>query len=82
MLQNPGGIAVGRKSDIIICKCVKETVNYGGCIASVKLNECIKRVCAKIRGNRGTRRKTYPGATLSTSYPTWTGLGSDPGVHG
>ena len=64
MLQNPGRIAVGRKSDIIICKCVKETVNYGGCIASVKLNECIKRVCGKIRGNRGTLRKTYPGATL------------------
>jgi hypothetical protein len=36
MLQNPGQIAVGSKSDIIIRVLCKKTVNYGGCIASVK----------------------------------------------
>jgi hypothetical protein len=36
MLQIPGRIAAGNKSDIVIRVLFKETVNYGGCIASVK----------------------------------------------
>jgi len=36
MLQNPGQIAVGSMSNIIIRVLFKESVNYGGCTASVK----------------------------------------------
>jgi hypothetical protein len=32
--------------------------------------------------NRSTRRKTCPSATLSTTNPTWTGPGSNPGLRG
>jgi hypothetical protein len=32
--------------------------------------------------NRRTRGKTCPSATLSTTNPTWTDLGSNPGPHG
>jgi hypothetical protein len=32
--------------------------------------------------NRSTRRKTCPSATLSTTHPTWTAQGSNPGVRG
>jgi hypothetical protein len=32
--------------------------------------------------NRSTRRKTCPSATLSTTNPTWTDLGSEPGLRG
>ena len=37
----------------------------------------------KLRGeNRITQRKTYPSATLSTTNPTWTDPGSNPGLRG
>jgi hypothetical protein len=32
--------------------------------------------------NRSTRGKTYPSATISTSNPTWTDPGSNPGLRG
>jgi hypothetical protein len=32
--------------------------------------------------NRSTRRKTCPSATLSTTNPTWTDPGSNPGLSG
>jgi hypothetical protein len=32
--------------------------------------------------NRSTRGETCPSATLSTTYPTWTDPGSNPGLHG
>ena len=32
--------------------------------------------------NRSTRRKICPSATLSTTNPTWTGLGVNPGLRG
>jgi hypothetical protein len=32
--------------------------------------------------NRRTRGKTCPGATLSTTNPTWTDPGSNPGLRG
>jgi hypothetical protein len=32
--------------------------------------------------NRSTRGKTFPSATLSTTNPTWTDPGSNPGLHG
>jgi hypothetical protein len=32
--------------------------------------------------NRGTRRKTCPSATLSTTNPTWIDLGANPGLRG
>jgi hypothetical protein len=32
--------------------------------------------------NRRTRRKTCPSATLSTTNPTWTEPGSNPGLRG
>jgi hypothetical protein len=32
--------------------------------------------------NRTTRRKTCPSATLSTTNPTWTDPGSNPGLRG
>jgi hypothetical protein len=32
--------------------------------------------------NRRTRRKTCPSATLSTTNPTWTDLGANPGLRG
>ena len=32
-------------------------------------------------GNRSTRRKTCPSATLSTTNPTWTDPGSKPGLR-
>jgi hypothetical protein len=32
--------------------------------------------------NQRTRGKTCPSATLSTTNPTWTDLGSNPGLHG
>jgi hypothetical protein len=32
--------------------------------------------------NRSTQRKTCPSATLSTTNPTWTDPGSNPGLHG
>jgi hypothetical protein len=31
--------------------------------------------------NRSTRRETCPSATLSTTNPTWTDLGSNPGLR-
>jgi hypothetical protein len=31
--------------------------------------------------NRSTRRKTCPTATLCTKNPTWTDLGSNPGLR-
>jgi hypothetical protein len=34
------------------------------------------------RENRRTRRKTCPSATLSTTNPTWTDLGVNPGLCG
>jgi hypothetical protein len=34
------------------------------------------------RGNRSTRKKTCPSATLSTTNPTWPDLGSNPGRRG
>jgi hypothetical protein len=34
------------------------------------------------RGNRNTRRKTCPSATLSTTNPTWPDPGSNPGCRG
>jgi hypothetical protein len=33
------------------------------------------------RGKPTTRRKTYPSATLSTIYPTWTDSRSNPGLR-
>jgi hypothetical protein len=33
-------------------------------------------------GNRSTRVKTCPSATLSTTNPTWTDPGSNPGLRG
>jgi hypothetical protein len=33
-------------------------------------------------GNRSTRGKTCPSATLSTTNPTWTNPGSNPGLRG
>jgi hypothetical protein len=33
------------------------------------------------RENRSTRRKTCPSATLSTTNPTWTDPGSNPGLR-
>jgi hypothetical protein len=33
-------------------------------------------------GNRRTRRKTCPSATLSTTNPTWIGPGAKPGLRG
>jgi hypothetical protein len=33
-------------------------------------------------GNRSTRRKTCPSATLSTINPPWTDPGSNPGLRG
>jgi hypothetical protein len=33
-------------------------------------------------GNRRTRRKTCPSATLSTTNPTWTNLGANPSRRG
>jgi hypothetical protein len=35
-----------------------------------------------IRENRSTREKTCPIATLSTTNPTWTDLGTNPGLRG
>jgi hypothetical protein len=32
--------------------------------------------------NRSTRGKTCPSVTLSTTNPTWTDPGSNPGLHG
>jgi hypothetical protein len=32
-------------------------------------------------GNRSTRGKTCPSATLSTTNPTWTDLGLNPGLR-
>jgi hypothetical protein len=32
--------------------------------------------------NRSTRRKSCPSATLSTTNPTWTDPGSNPGLRG
>jgi hypothetical protein len=32
--------------------------------------------------NRRTRRETFPSATSSTTNPTWTTLGSNPGLSG
>jgi hypothetical protein len=32
--------------------------------------------------NRSTRGKSYPSATLSTTNPTWTDPGSNPGLRG
>jgi hypothetical protein len=32
--------------------------------------------------NRSTRGETCPSATLSTTNPTWTDLGSNPGLRG
>jgi hypothetical protein len=32
--------------------------------------------------NRGSRRKTCPGATLSTTNPTWIDPGANPGLRG
>jgi hypothetical protein len=32
--------------------------------------------------NRSTRGKTCPSATLSTTHPTWTDLGSNAGLRG
>jgi hypothetical protein len=32
--------------------------------------------------NRSTRGKTCPSATLSTTNPTWTDRGSNPGLRG
>jgi hypothetical protein len=32
--------------------------------------------------NRSTRRETCPSATLSTTNPTWTDSGSNPGLRG
>jgi hypothetical protein len=32
--------------------------------------------------NRSTRTKTCPSATLSTTNPTWTDPGSEPGLRG
>jgi hypothetical protein len=32
--------------------------------------------------NRSTGRKTCPSATLSTTNPTWTDLGLNPGLRG
>jgi hypothetical protein len=32
--------------------------------------------------NRSNRGKTCPSATLSTTNPTWTDLGSNPGLRG
>jgi hypothetical protein len=32
--------------------------------------------------NQSTRRKTCPSATLSTTNPTWTDPGSNPGLRG
>jgi hypothetical protein len=32
--------------------------------------------------NRRTWRETYPSATLSTTNPTWTALGANPGFCG
>jgi hypothetical protein len=32
--------------------------------------------------HRSTRGKTYPSATLSTTNPTWTDPGSNPGLRG
>ena len=32
--------------------------------------------------NRSTRRKPGPSATLSTTKPIWTDLGSNPGLRG
>jgi hypothetical protein len=34
------------------------------------------------RRSRPTRSKTYPGATVSTTNPTCTGLASNPGLRG
>jgi hypothetical protein len=34
------------------------------------------------RENRSTRGKTCTGATLSTTNPTWTDPGSNPGLRG
>jgi hypothetical protein len=34
------------------------------------------------RGNRRTRRKTCPSATLSTTNPTWIDPGANPGLRG
>jgi hypothetical protein len=34
------------------------------------------------KGNRSTRRKTYPSATLSTTNPKWLDLSSNPGRRG
>jgi hypothetical protein len=34
------------------------------------------------RGNRSTRKKTYPSATLSTTNPTWLDPGLNPGRRG
>jgi hypothetical protein len=34
------------------------------------------------RGNQRILRKIYPGATLSTRNPTWTGLSGKPGLRG
>jgi hypothetical protein len=34
------------------------------------------------RGNRKTRRKTCPSATLSTTNPTWIDPGANPGLRG
>jgi hypothetical protein len=37
----------------------------------------------KVTGeNRSTRGKTCPSATLSTTNPTWTDPGSNPGLRG
>jgi hypothetical protein len=33
-------------------------------------------------GDRRTLRKTCPSATLSTTNPTWTDLGANPGLRG
>jgi hypothetical protein len=35
-----------------------------------------------VRGKPTTRRKPYPNATLSTTNPTWTDPGSNPGLRG
>ena len=32
--------------------------------------------------NFSTQKETYPSATLSTIIPTWTGLRSNPDLHG
>jgi hypothetical protein len=45
-------------------------------------NDCGEIVGMKIgRGNRSTRRKPSPSATLSTTNPTWLDPGSNPGRH-